>query len=194
MLSHPESRIANRRRASPLRTLSLAALTLFVSASMAAAQGGGGGGGMCQGGGGGGAGGSAGGGTGGAGGISASSFSRGQQGGGSGGQIDTTSLTASLSSMSNKAAVAGAQMRQAQQAQIDYMAKVRRDVQQAAQQRVQQRDVALEARLVREERLAESAAKAKAIRIASAKKLKSSASSLIASTDQPTTSKLSSDR
>ena len=117
--------------------------------------------------------------------------SRGQQGGGSGGQIDTTSLTSSLSSMGNKAAIAGAQMRQSQQAQIDYMAKVRRDVQQAAQQRVQQRAVALEARLAREERLAESAAKARDIRIATAKKFKSSSSSLIASADQPTAAKLS---
>ena len=191
MLSHPESRIGNHCRASSLRTLSLAALALFVSASMAAAQGGGGG--MCQGGGGGGGGGTgggAGGGTGGAGGMSAGG-SRGQQGGGSGGQIDTTSLTSSLSSMGNKAAIAGAQMRQSQQAQIDYMAKVRRDVQQAAQQRVQQRAVALEARLAREERLAESAAKARDIRIATAKKFKSSSSSLIASAEQPTAAKLS---
>ena len=190
MLSHPESRIGNHRRASSLRTLSLAALALFVSASMAAAQGGGGG--MCQGGGGGGGGGTggAGGRTGGAGGMSAGG-SRGQQGGGSGSLTDTTGLTASMSSMGNKAAIAGAQMRQSQQAQIDYMAKVRRDVQQAAQQRVQQRAVALEARLAREERLAESAAKARDIRIATAKKFKSSSSSLIASAEQPTAAKLS---
>ena len=174
MLSHPESRIVNRRRASPLRTLSLAALTLLVSASMAAAQGSG----MCQGGGG----------TGGGGGST-----RGQQGGG-GGQIGTTNLTSSMTSIGAQAAITGQQMRYAQQAQIDQMAKVRRDVQQAAQQRVQQRAVALEARLAREERIAESAAKTRAIRIASAKKSSSSASNLFASTDQPTSSKLSSDR
>ena len=176
MLSHPKSRIVNRRRASPLRTLSLAALTLFVSASMAAAQGGG----MCQGGGRG-----AGGGTGGS--------IRGQQSGG-GGQIGTTNLTSSMTSIGAQAAITGQQMRYAQQAQIDQMAKVRRDVQQAAQQRVQQRAVALEARLAREERIAESAAKTRAIRIASAKRSRSSASNLIASTDQPSSSKLSSDR
>ena len=179
MLSHPKSRIVNRRRASPLRTLSLAALTLFVSASMAAAQGGG----MCQGGGGG-----AGGGTGGTGGSI-----RSQQSGG-GGQIGTTNLTSSMTSIGAQAAITGQQMRYAQQAQIDQMAKVRRDVQQAAQQRVQQRAVALEARLAREERIAESAAKTRAIRIASAKRSRSSASNLIASTDQPSSSKLSSDR
>ena len=186
MLSHPESRIVNRRRASSLGTLSLAALTLFVSASMAAAQGGG----MCKGGGGSGGGG----GTGGAGGSSAGGSSRGQQGGSSGGQTDTSSLTASLSSMGNRAAIVGAQVRQAQQAQVDQMAKVRRDVQQAAQQRIQLRTAALEARLAREERLAESAAKTRAIRLASSKKSSSSASNLIASTDQPAAAKLSSDR
>lgn len=180
-MSHPEPKTVNRLRASPLRTLSLATLALLVSASLAAAQGGG----MCQGGGGGG--------TGGAGGIGGGGSSRGQQGGG-GGQMDTSGLTASMSSMGNRVAIAGQQMRQAQQAQVDQMAKVRRDVQQAAKQRVQQRATALEARLAREERLAESATKTRALRIAAATKPSSSAANLIASTDQPSASKLPSDR
>ena len=96
--------------------------------------------------------------------------------------------------MGNRAAIVGQQLRQAQQAQIDQMAKVRRDVQQAAQQRIQIRTAALEARLVREERLAESAAKTRALRLASTKKSSSSASNLFASTDQPTAAKLPSDR
>lgn len=94
--------------------------------------------------------------------------------------------------MSNNAAIVGAQMRQAQQAQVDQMARVRRDVQLAAQQRVQLRATALEARLAREERLAESAAKTRELRMAASKKSRSISSSLIASTDQPTASKQSS--
>lgn len=187
MLSHPESRIENRLRASPLRTLTLAALALVVSASIAAAQRGGGGG-MCQGGGGGRAGGGASGGSGGAGGFNGGGISLGQQGGG---QIGTTRLNSSFSSMGNTAAIASQQLRQAQQAHIDQMAKLRRDVQQAAQQRVQTRAAALEARLVREERLAESAAKTKALRLAASKKPASTSSNLIAATGQPTASKLS---
>lgn len=188
MLSHPELKSANRRRASPLRTLSLAALALVMSASMAAAQGGGG----CQGGGGGGGrGGGSSGGTGGAGGSGGGGSMQGQAGGG-GGQTDTSGLATSMSSIENRAAIVGAQMRQAQQAQVDQMAKVRRDVQQAAQQRVQQRTIALEARLAREERLAESAAKTRALRLAASKKSGSSPTTLVASTDQPTTAKPSS--
>ena len=182
MLSHPDSKMINGRRAGPLRTLSLAGLTLFVSASMALAQGGGG----CQrggGAGGGGAGGSAGGMSGGS--------SLGQQIGG-GGLLSSSGLSASQYSSVSSAAIVGQQMRQAQQAQVDQMAKVRRDVQQAQQQRVQQRTIALTARLAREERLAESAAKSKAIRLAASKKSNSPSSTLVASTDAPSAAKQSS--
>ena len=171
MLSHPDSRMINGRRAGPLRTLSLAGLTLFVSASMALAQGGGG----CQRGGGSG---------GGAGGMSGGGSSGGQQIGG-GGLLSSSGLSASQYSSVSSAAIVGQQMRQAQQAQVDQMAKVRRDVQQAQQQRVQQRTIALAARLAREERLAESAAKSKAIRLAASKNSNSTPSALVASTDQP---------
>jgi membrane protein involved in colicin uptake len=86
----------------------------------------------------------------------------------------------------------GQQMRQAQQAQVDQMARVRRDVQQSAQQRTQLRTAALEARLAREERLAESAAKTKALRLAASKKPETSPSTLVASTDPPSKAKPSS--
>ena len=81
--------------------------------------------------------------------------------------------------------MAGQQMRQAQQAQVDQMAKVRRDVQQAAQQRVQLRTAALHARLAREELLAEAAAKAKAARQMASKKPNSFTLNNVASTESP---------
>jgi len=79
--------------------------------------------------------------------------------------------------------MSGQQMRQAQQAQVDQMAKVRRDVQQAAQQRAQHRTVALQARLAREELLTAAAAKAKAARQIASKKSNSFTASTVASTE-----------
>ena len=168
MLSHCGSSFTKRCRSSSMRELSLATFAMLLSASTLMAQGGG----MCSGGGGsrggGGAGGTAG----------------GQQSTGIG-QFGANSLTTSAESFGARAAMAGQQMRQAQQAQVDQMAKVRRDVQQAAQQRVQLRTAALHARLAREELLAEAAAKAKAARQMASKKPNSFTLNNVASTESP---------
>ncbi len=176
MWSHRVSRFVDRRCVSLFRSVSLAALALSLSASVAMAQGGG----MCQGGGGGAGGASSGGRPSGAGGGQ----STGAQSA-AGGQSGSSSLTTATESVAARAAAAGQHMRQAQQSQIDQMARVRRDVQQAAQQRVQQRTVALQARLAREEMIAESTAK-RVARITASKKSNSFAANTVASTDSPT--------
>lgn len=171
MLSQGRSRFVKRRRSSSIRALSLATFAMLLSVSTVMAQGGG----MCSGGGGAGGGGR-GGGTGGTAG--------GQQSTG-GGPSGANSLTTSTESFGARAAIAGQQMRQAQQAQVDQMAKVRRDVQQAAQQRVQLRTAALQARLAREELLAETAAKAKTARQIASKKSNSFMANTVASAESP---------
>ena len=176
MLSHRVSSFVDCRGVSLFRSLSLAALVLSLSASVVMAQGGG----MCQGGGGGAGGASSGGRPSGAGGgqSTGAQSARGSQSG------STTAATAS-ESLGARGAAAGQQMRQAQQSQIDQMARVRRDVQEAAQQRVQQRTVALQARLAREEMIAESTAK-RVARITASKKSNSFAANTVASTESPT--------
>jgi hypothetical protein len=101
-----------------------------------------------------------------------------------GGQSSGGASGFSNESSGARAAAANQQARQAQQAQIDAMAKVRRDVQQAALQRTQQRTVALQSRLAREELIAKSEAK-KAARVTAQKKTSSLASSALAATDKP---------